>query len=89
MSTVDRPPAPYEQVARQVRSEIQRGRLAPGTGLPSVQRLAQQWDVAPATVGRALGLLRDEGWIVTRPAKPAVVTESPPGGMGWFALSGP
>lgn len=53
-----------------------------------MQRLAQQWDIAPAAVVRDLGLLRDEGLIVTRPGKPAVVTESLPEGMDWFVPSG-
>ena len=78
MPTVNRPPSPYEQIAAHVRLEIKEGRLAAGTVLPSVRRIADDWDVSAATVGRAVALLRDEGWIVTRPGRTAIVAQQPP-----------
>lgn len=53
------------QVADAVRHEIVGGRTPVGSFLPSLRDLAQQHDVAQMTVRRALGLLREEGLLVT------------------------
>lgn len=55
-------PAPiYMQIAQSIRQQIARGALAPGDALPTVRDLARQLTVNQNTVGRAYGLLRDEG----------------------------
>jgi DNA-binding transcriptional regulator YhcF (GntR family) len=69
---VDRTP-PFEQVAGHYRAEIQSGHLAVGDELPSVRRIAGQWNIATATAQRAMDLLRSEGWIESRPGRPSVV----------------
>ena len=70
--------APYEQVAEHYRAEIKAGRLDSGSELPSLSGLMDEWAVARSTAQRALDVLRHEGWIVTRPGKPAVVADHPP-----------
>lgn len=69
---MDRTP-PYEQVAEHYREVIRAGRLTVGDELPSVRRIATEWDIAAATAQRALDQLRSEGWIESRPGKPSVV----------------
>lgn len=69
---VDRTP-PFEQVAEHYRAEIRLGHLTVGDELPSVRKIAGQWDIATATAQRALDLLRSEGWIESRPGRPSVV----------------
>ena len=53
------------QVAGAVRNEIIGGRFPVGTFLPSLRDLAAKHAVAQMTVRRALGLLRQEGLLVT------------------------
>lgn len=40
--------------------------LAPGDRLPSIGSLAQEYDLAPVTVRKAITRLRDEGLIESR-----------------------
>ncbi|WP_328314134.1 GntR family transcriptional regulator [Streptomyces sp. NBC_00442] len=56
----------YDQIASDLRGRIVRGELAPGAGLPSERELVERWNVARATVVRALDVLRQEGLIETR-----------------------
>lgn len=74
---VDRSP-PYEQIAAHFRAEIRARRLKPGDELLSTRALAKEWKVANATAFRALTVLREEGWIDSRPGKVPVVAGSPP-----------
>lgn len=55
--------APYLQIVAQLRAAIDRGALHAGDELPSVRRLAADLGVAPNTVARAYGELRDAGWL--------------------------
>jgi DNA-binding GntR family transcriptional regulator len=57
---------PYLQVGHLLRGAIEAGTYAPGAQLPSIERLADDYGVATGTVKRALGVLRDEGLIITR-----------------------
>lgn len=68
----------WEQIAGHYRSEIRSARLRPGDELPAVRRMADEWRVGTNTSYKALALLRDEGWIVTRPGKAAVVADRHP-----------
>ncbi|MBW1597926.1 GntR family transcriptional regulator [Streptomyces sp. JJ38] len=61
----DDPRLPYEQLADDLRGQIQREEIAPGGKLPSVRDLARHYRVSPTTVQKGLGILRDAGWIVT------------------------
>jgi DNA-binding GntR family transcriptional regulator len=51
----------WEQVADDIRSDIDTGRLAPGARLPSEFELADQYGVSRATIRRATAELISEG----------------------------
>lgn len=70
--------SPYRQVAEHYRQAIRSGQLAPGVQMPTTKAVAAEYGIAMSTAARALALLRDEGWIVSRPSKPSVVAERPP-----------
>lgn len=57
---------PWQQLYDLLRGRIDSGELVPGDRIPSVISLSQEYDLAPGTVRKALGRLRDEGLIVTR-----------------------
>jgi GntR family transcriptional regulator len=72
------------QVAADVEAEIDAGRLAPDTRLPSEVELSQQYGVARVTVRRAMELLRERGKVVTVQGRGTYVgralPDGPPGG---------
>jgi GntR family transcriptional regulator len=53
------------QVASDLEADIDGGKLAPDTRLPSEAELSQQYGVARVTVRRAIEQLRDKGKVVT------------------------
>lgn len=55
----------YVQLANLLRGMIESGELAPRAPLPSESYLQQQYGVARGTVRTAVGILRDEGLVVT------------------------
>lgn len=55
----------YLQVADDLRTKIEDGRLAPGTKLPSLRDLAAEYDIAPMTAQNALRLLREQHLVAT------------------------
>jgi GntR family transcriptional regulator len=57
---------PWQQLADLLRGRIESGALAPGDRLPSIVSLAQEYDLAPVTVRKAITRLRDEGLIESR-----------------------
>jgi GntR family transcriptional regulator len=57
------PQRPGETVAARLRQRIAAGEWAPGEALPTVAVLADQYDVARATVARALRVLETEGLV--------------------------
>ena len=57
------PDAIYEQIVRQVKSQIIGGELAEGTPLPSIRRLAQDLQISVITTKRAYDELEKEGFI--------------------------
>lgn len=67
----------YRQIASQVREAVARGRLVPGTRLPSVRELSRLLVVNPNTIARAYTDLEREGVINTRPGLGVFV--APPG----------
>jgi DNA-binding GntR family transcriptional regulator len=66
------PDWPYQQVAARIRERIASGELGPR--LPSYMTLAHELEVSPMTVQRAIGVLRDEGLVVTVPGRGTFVT---------------
>ncbi|MFI6637400.1 GntR family transcriptional regulator [Nonomuraea fuscirosea] len=55
----------HRQLADIIRADIAAGRLKPGQALPSETRLMQQYELGRVAVRQALGVLRNEGLIVT------------------------
>jgi DNA-binding GntR family transcriptional regulator len=64
-------------MAADLRSRIERGELQPGEPVPSLDRLARDYDVSRATAQKALRVLRDEGAVETRPRWGTFVAERP------------
>lgn len=68
---------PYQQVATAVRDLIGAGEFGPGAKLPKHEELIETYGVSLGTVKRALGLLQDEGLIVSRRGEGAFVRSRP------------
>lgn len=66
----------YLRIADAVRSEIQDGRLGPGSRLPAEAELAERFGVSPPTVRQALAVLRSEWLIESRHGVGTFVRES-------------
>lgn len=58
--------APYQQVREQILAAIAKGKLAPGTKLPSVRALAGDLNLAVNTVAKVYKELELQGAVVTR-----------------------
>ncbi|TDU04179.1 GntR family transcriptional regulator [Streptomyces sp. 846.5] len=56
----------YARIAAELRAGILDGRYPPGSQLPTLPELEQQYGVSLTTVRNALGLLRNEGLIESR-----------------------
>ncbi len=56
----------YQHIARQLKTAIEQGELAPGTRLPSSRTWAQELGVSRATVENAYGELVAQGWLERR-----------------------
>jgi GntR family transcriptional regulator len=65
----------YERVMTDISGKIERGELQPGQKLPSIVRLAEQYDVSQTTVKTALLVLRQSGLIIGRQGKGTFVAE--------------
>ena len=55
--------APYAQIAAHYTDLITSGELQPGTLLPSIKGISQEWKVSTATAEKALRKLRSEGLV--------------------------
>ncbi|MFD8071886.1 GntR family transcriptional regulator [Streptomyces sp. NPDC059718] len=55
--------APYAKIAAHYMELITSGELQPGTLLPSIKNLSEEWKVSTATVEKALRKLRAEGLV--------------------------
>jgi DNA-binding transcriptional regulator YhcF (GntR family) len=71
----DDPRPPFQQVVGIMRAAIVTRKYEPGARLPSFGDLAKHFGVAPMTVQKAVGVLRDEGLIVTRQGKGSFVRQ--------------
>lgn len=63
----DGPVAPWRQIAQIYRDRIESGEMPPGSRLPSIRTIAEQYEVATTTAQKVLEALRDEGLAVTSP----------------------
>lgn len=57
------PVPPYRQLAALLRAQMESGELAPGQQLPSVIKLAEDYQIAVPTVRKAISLLKAEGLV--------------------------
>jgi DNA-binding transcriptional regulator YhcF (GntR family) len=71
----DDPRPPFQQVISVLRASILTRKLEPGEQLPSFAELAKHFGVAPMTVQKAVGALRDEGLVVTRQGRGSFVRQ--------------
>jgi len=69
---VDRTP-PYLQVVKAIQDRIVSGDLAEGDEVPSIRKIAEEWEISQATAMKALGTLRASGLVETVPGKSTVV----------------
>lgn len=75
MST-DGTPAPYMLITAHFRRQIIDGELAPGTQLPGVRAIAEQFSVAHQTAANAIAQLAVEGYVYTSPRRGAFVSDT-------------
>jgi DNA-binding GntR family transcriptional regulator len=59
----------YLQLARILREMITSGQIPPRQPMPSIKTLTQRYGIAKGTAEKALGVLRDEGLVVTVPGR--------------------
>lgn len=68
--------APFEAIADQLRKRIVSGDLAKGAKLPSSRELASTYNVAIMTAQKAVRLLVEQGWAVSRSSLGTYVSSS-------------
>ncbi|QHA07885.1 GntR family transcriptional regulator [Streptomyces broussonetiae] len=66
-------PLTFEVIAEAVRERIRSGGLRPGDALPTQAVLMREFGASSLTVQKAMTLLKQEGWAVSRPGKGAFV----------------
>jgi DNA-binding GntR family transcriptional regulator len=67
----------YRQLAGELRERILSHDIPPGTRLPSEPELVERYSVSRNTVRLALGLLRDEGLVITGQGRGSFAVEPP------------
>jgi DNA-binding transcriptional regulator YhcF (GntR family) len=60
------PRPPFRQAADDLRKRISAGEFAPGERLPSIRRLADEYEISPQTVQNALRELRQANLVVAQ-----------------------
>jgi DNA-binding GntR family transcriptional regulator len=66
-------PLTFEVIAETLREQIRSGGLRPGDALPTQAALMREFGAASLTVQKAMALLKQDGWAVSRPGKGAFV----------------
>ncbi|MCZ4512231.1 GntR family transcriptional regulator [Streptomyces sp. ActVer] len=66
-------PLTFEVIAETLRERIRSGGLQPGDALPTQAVLMREFGAASLTVQKAMALLKQDGWAVSRPGKGALV----------------
>lgn len=69
----------YQQLADLLRAQIEAGELPPNRPIPTEVQLMQRHELGRDTVRRAIGILRDEGLLVTVKARGTFVVDRSPG----------
>ena len=69
----------WDQVAAVIREAITSGQLAPGEALPSARQVADRNGLPVTAIHQALAVLADEGLVVVRQGRRAVVAGEPGG----------
>jgi DNA-binding transcriptional regulator YhcF (GntR family) len=69
------PRPPFQQVTAVLRAAILTRKLEPGDRIPSFAELAKHFGVAPMTAQKAVGILRDEGLVITRQGRGSFVRQ--------------
>lgn len=64
----------YEQLAMILREMIDSGELAPERALPSGKTLVERYGVARGTVDKAIGVLKEQGYVYVLRGKGVYVT---------------
>jgi GntR family transcriptional regulator len=64
----------YQQVAGNIRAQIEQGLLKPGDRLPSTRQLTLQYEVSETVIRFAMVLLKAEGLVYGQPGKGVYVT---------------
>jgi DNA-binding GntR family transcriptional regulator len=67
---------PYQRIVLGVQEKIRLGQLTAGAKLPSTRELADEYDVAPGTVQRALSELRAKKLIYSHQGRGSFVSET-------------
>ncbi|MER6121792.1 GntR family transcriptional regulator [Streptomyces sp. NPDC001795] len=82
-------PLTFEVIAEAVRERIRSGGLQSGDALPTQAALMREFGASSLTVQKAMTLLKQDGWAVSRPGKGAFVAhhDHPDDGAG--DLDGP
>jgi GntR family transcriptional regulator len=68
----------YQRIADELRAAITAGSIRPGDRIPSERELARRYGTTHMTVRQAVGLLKDEGLVVTRQGLGSFVGSRPP-----------
>nr|WP_237540540.1 winged helix-turn-helix domain-containing protein [Streptomyces sp. SID4917] len=63
----------FEVIAETLREQIRSGGLRPGDALPTQAVLMREFGASSLTVQKAMTLLKQDGWVVSRPGKGAFV----------------
>lgn len=65
----------YQQLADLLRAQIESGELPPNRPIPTEQRLMQMHELGRDTVRRAIGVLKEEGLLITVKARGTFVVD--------------
>ena len=72
--TREGPVPPWVQVRDTLREKILSGELPPGSMIPSIVSLHQEYGIAKTTARKVIAALRDEGLVTTTPGWGSFVT---------------
>ncbi|MFC0526756.1 GntR family transcriptional regulator [Phytohabitans kaempferiae] len=82
MAGYEVPTPKYLRVLNTLRERIESGAYQPGAALPSESQLCTEFGVSRPTVLKALGILKQDGWIESQQGKGSFVRGRPPAGRG-------